>query len=242
MNEAAMFSQHYLRGGAGEQDTDTASLTENRTTEHESHHHYRFLGELKDDSNNEPFTIMATVLVVCILLFFIVCTYKSMRIWLCNNTNSSATVLVHEGRVFDLSTNERRAALEAILSETSKDVMDQSATNIKKKRSSGSGENPNDETLHDDDSDDSDDSGRPFDDLEIPSPCSSNVGTELEKDAASCPSLASSSPNHKGRRSSINSRRSSINISSQQHKHSSQQHEHAPQQHEHARDFWIVSP
>jgi hypothetical protein len=96
-----------------------------------------------NDSGDKSFTIMLTVLVGLILAFFVVCTYQILRIWLCKHflhrsdtvetgehaedgtirqrsTNSSDTVLVHAGRVFNLSGYQRRAVLEAIFSDTCK--------------------------------------------------------------------------------------------------------------------------
>jgi hypothetical protein len=94
------------------------------------------LRHLEESGDEKPFTIMLTVLVSFILMFFIVCTYQVMRIllckWLCGrdvrptvvspsgNGNPDETVLVHDGRVFNLTGHQRRAVLEAIFSETSK--------------------------------------------------------------------------------------------------------------------------
>jgi hypothetical protein len=91
---------------------------------------------LEESGDEKPFTIMLTVLVSFILMFFIVCTYQVMRILLCKclcgrdvrpaavgpagNGITDDTVLVHDGRVFNLTGHQRRAVLEAIFSETSK--------------------------------------------------------------------------------------------------------------------------
>jgi hypothetical protein len=116
---------------------------------HDGYHNHRTLtttsttATTANDSGNKSFAIMLTVLVGLILAFFVVCTYQILRIWLCKHflhrsdtvetgehaedgtirqqsTNSSDTVLVHAGRVFNLSGYQRRAVLEAIFSDTCK--------------------------------------------------------------------------------------------------------------------------
>ena len=78
-----------------------------------------------------------------IIAFYLLCTYQCLRIWLCRKCfgrevdvrgrtlsasmhadggqgGPDGTVLVHEGRVFNLSGDQRRQVLEVIFSETSK--------------------------------------------------------------------------------------------------------------------------
>jgi hypothetical protein len=88
---------------------------------------------LEESQEEKPFTIMLTVLVSFILVFFLICTYQVMRIMLCkclcnrdvrpavvDPIGTDDTMLVHEGRVFNLTGHQRRAVLEAIFSERSK--------------------------------------------------------------------------------------------------------------------------
>lgn len=130
----------YLRGQANAHYVDDDATTTTATA-------LRLLYENNASSNNadgKSFTIMLTVLVALILVFFVICTYQVLRIWLCKclcgrdylqGTNSNAavaaagaasgsrdttTMLVHDGRVFNLTGRQRRAVLEAIFSETSK--------------------------------------------------------------------------------------------------------------------------
>jgi hypothetical protein len=90
---------------------------------------------LQDDSSSPPsskegsrsFTMLLSVIVGLILIFYVICTYQIMRMWLCkvccrSEREEEAVVEVfdHNGRLFNLSGNQRRAVLEAIFSETSK--------------------------------------------------------------------------------------------------------------------------
>lgn len=115
--------------------TTTSSLSSSSSSENPTTTtaQLRVLGEMVVNEE-KSFTIMLTVLVSFILIFFVICTYQVMRIWLCKvicrrdvrpvvaetNADGTDTMLVHEGRVFNLTGHQRRAVLEAIFSETSK--------------------------------------------------------------------------------------------------------------------------
>jgi hypothetical protein len=76
-----------------------------------------------DNHNDESFLILLTVIVALVCLFYVLCTYQLVRRLICQwlpNSDVEDTVLVHEGRVFNLTGNQRRAVLEAIFSKTSK--------------------------------------------------------------------------------------------------------------------------
>ena len=84
-------------------------------------------GGTDDDSNengDKAFLIMLTVMVSCICLFFTICVYQVLRIWVCKRAPLGVpmeeTVLVHDGRIFNLTGDQRRAVLESIFSENSK--------------------------------------------------------------------------------------------------------------------------
>lgn len=73
--------------------------------------------------DNNAFMMFLTVIVVLVVLCYIVCLWHMVRIWCCKRSASdqqAAHDLVISGRVFDLTTDQRRAVLEAIFSETSK--------------------------------------------------------------------------------------------------------------------------
>lgn len=76
------------------------------------------------NDEDRPFLIMLTVMVACICSFFAICIYQILRIWICKRTPIGLpleeTVLVHEGRIFNLTGDQRRAVLESIFSESSK--------------------------------------------------------------------------------------------------------------------------
>lgn len=96
--------------------------------------------ERSDENENESFLMLLTVIVALICLFYTLCTYQLIRQWLCRRLYRDAapdpdsTVLVHEGQVFNLTGDQRRAVLEAIFSETSKAVTDSDVTKKKRKR------------------------------------------------------------------------------------------------------------
>lgn len=137
--EESVTSLYNLRGTADADLSSTVAMNKYYVYEETS----RFLqnsnssssGITTANSDNQSFAIMLAVLVTLILLFFVVCTYQVLRNWLCklccgrdlrrsNNTatplTDADTVLVHDGRVFNLTGDQRRAVLEAIFSETSK--------------------------------------------------------------------------------------------------------------------------
>lgn len=86
--------------------------------------------ETSAPKKNESFLLLTTIIVGLIVVFYCVCTYQIMRIWLCKvccgrqredeDEEGGDTVVVHEGRLFNLSGNQRRAVLEAIFLEASK--------------------------------------------------------------------------------------------------------------------------
>lgn len=100
---------------------------------------------------NESSTMFIAIIVGLICLFYLVCTFHCMRMWCLNKCarrsgdGSADTVLLHEGRAFNLTGDQRRAVLEAIFSESSKPATDLDVSRKTKKRRKG-----------DDDSEDTD--------------------------------------------------------------------------------------
>jgi hypothetical protein len=90
--------------------------------------------EYSDEPRRLQQDVMApmTVLMALILLFFVIGTCQIVRLWLCKclcgrdlrtaavGDNVDTADTVHDGRVFYLTGDQRRAVLEAIFSETSK--------------------------------------------------------------------------------------------------------------------------
>jgi hypothetical protein len=83
-------------------------------------------GTADGNADNESFLFLLTIIVGLICLFYMACTYQLVRRYLIRkccvrgDPPVSDTVVVHDGRVFNLLGNQRRAVLEAIFSETSK--------------------------------------------------------------------------------------------------------------------------
>ena len=161
VNDGALFtssssSSNHLRGGGGDNNVVAAVLqwmmhhenipvyyttgsNEPRRLQ-QQHDATATAAAAPSATQDKSFAIMLAVLVALILLFFVICTYQVLRIWLCrclckrdlraaaavaNNVNGAAdTVLVHDGRAFNLTGDQRRAVLEAIFSETSKVPLD----------------------------------------------------------------------------------------------------------------------
>jgi hypothetical protein len=78
-------------------------------------------------TNEDSFLMFASVIVGLIVLAYFFCMYQMFRIWFlwfcCGQETSTINVqpiFVHEGRIIDLNSRQRRAVLEAIFSETSK--------------------------------------------------------------------------------------------------------------------------
>ena len=130
----------YLRGDRRHADEATTTTT---TTALQRHLYEENSSSNSNNADDKSFAIMLTVLVALILVFFVVGMYHVLRLWLCKclcgrdltSTNAAsnaaaaassssgsgaATMLVHDGRVFNLTGHQRRAVLEAIFSETSK--------------------------------------------------------------------------------------------------------------------------
>jgi hypothetical protein len=97
-------------------------------------------GAARASGGGESSSLFIGVIVALILCFYLLCTYQCLRMWLCSKLlgredeggvagggpgggadgGSANTVLVHEGRVFNLSGDQRRQVLEVIFSESSK--------------------------------------------------------------------------------------------------------------------------
>lgn len=119
----------YLRGRAGNDSVDTllSSLVDRNLQEDESDP--STLSSSSSPKNNESFLLLTGGIVGLILIFYALCMYQVLRVWLCRvccgrqpevGEPDAETVLIHEGITFNLSSNQRRAVLEAILKENSK--------------------------------------------------------------------------------------------------------------------------
>jgi hypothetical protein len=94
-------------------------------------------GAARAADGGESSSLFIGVIVALVVCFYLLCTYQCLRLWLCSKLlgreaggdggpgggadgGSANTVLVHEGRVFNLSGDQRRQVLEVIFSESSK--------------------------------------------------------------------------------------------------------------------------
>jgi hypothetical protein len=86
------------------------------------------LSSSSNPKNNESFLLLTAGIVGLIMVFYALCMYQVIRVWLCRVccgrqpevAEAGETVIIHEGITFNLSDNQRRAVLEAILKENSK--------------------------------------------------------------------------------------------------------------------------
>jgi hypothetical protein len=118
----------YLRGHTGNASVNTllSSLVDRNLQEDESDP--SSLPASSSPKNNNAFLLLTVGIVGLIVLFYAFCMYEVMRVWLCRVCcgrqseveEPGETVLIHEGISFNLSSNQRRAVLEAILKENSK--------------------------------------------------------------------------------------------------------------------------
>jgi hypothetical protein len=116
----------YLRGHAGNDSVKNllSSLVDRNLQEDESDPST----SSSSPKDNDPFLLLTAVIVGLVLIFYTLCTYQIMRLWLCRVCcgrqpeveGPGGTVIIHEGWTFNLSDNQRRAVLEAIFSENSK--------------------------------------------------------------------------------------------------------------------------
>lgn len=98
---------------------------------------------LQIDSESESSAWFIAAIVALIVLFYIICMFQCVKLYILKccrqdsavaNSGATGTVLVHEGRVFNLSEDQRRAVLEAIYADNSKPATDQDVGQKQKKR------------------------------------------------------------------------------------------------------------
>jgi hypothetical protein len=118
----------HLRGHTGNDSVNSllSSLVDRNLQEDESDP--STLSASSSPKNNEAFLLLTIGIVGLIMLFYAFCMYEVLRAWLCRVCcgrqpeveEPGETVLIHEGITHNLSSNQRRAVLEAILKENSK--------------------------------------------------------------------------------------------------------------------------
>jgi hypothetical protein len=108
----------FLRGAA----RMLHNMTAEQEQELESHTHAPSSSSSR--TSEDSFLMFASVIVGLIGLAYCFCMYQMFRMWFlrfcCGQETSGRINVVHEGRSIDLNSNQRRAVLEAIFSETSK--------------------------------------------------------------------------------------------------------------------------
>jgi hypothetical protein len=130
MHEVSVTS--YLQGGAN---VDPRAMWTNHYGESLGSSSRILQGNNATNANSSTFTYTLAFPVVFISLFVGICVYQALRIWLClclcdrdlritertlEAVNADNTVLMHDGKVFTLTGDQRRAVLEVIFSDTSK--------------------------------------------------------------------------------------------------------------------------
>jgi hypothetical protein len=121
----------FLRGAARILHNNITDEQEPEVEVESSHTHAPSSSSSSNRTNEDYFLMFASVIVGFIILAYVICMYQMFRIWclrFCcgqetstiNNNNDQPISLVHEGRILDLNSRQRRAVLEAIFSETSK--------------------------------------------------------------------------------------------------------------------------
>ena len=104
-----------------------ARMLHNITDEQELEPHTHAPSSSSSRTNEDSFLMFASVIVGIVALAYFFCMYHIFRTWFLRfccgretSTINDQVILVHEGRIFDLNSRQRRAVLEAIFSETSK--------------------------------------------------------------------------------------------------------------------------
>jgi hypothetical protein len=118
----------YLRGHAGNDSVNNllSSFIDRNLQEEESDP--SVLSASSSPKNNESFLLLTAGIVGLVMIVYVLCIYQAICVWLCRVCcgrqpeveEPGETVLIHEGITFNLSSNQRRAVLEAILKENSK--------------------------------------------------------------------------------------------------------------------------